>query len=411
MIVTVEQGRAAVQMPAVFGAEYYRDPYPTLSWLRDHDPVHQVRFPVGDVPMWVVTRYHDVCDVLADPRFSVEARWGSAEFMAAGLGIGLGSELDRALSSQDPPGHARLRRLAMKAFTPRRIATWRDTITGIVARSLDRCEQLKTFDVLADYATSIPADVMSEILGYPLERIGEVIDAINMLMTSDPALMPQVPQAARSLCDYGRELVAAKRRDPGDDLTSAFVQASESGDRLDEDELVAMVTIMVVAGFDTTRVATGNAILALFDHPEQYRLLLEREDLDSVAVEEFLRYEGVGSLAAWRFAKEEMEFAGTLLPAGAPVLASFLSANRDPRRFTEPDRLDLTRSDVKHVALGRGLHNCLGAALARLELEIAIPALIRRFPHLRPAVPRAELRHNPLWAARSLVELPVETGS
>lgn len=393
----------------LFSHEYYQNPYPIFAMLRERSPIHEFRFHIGDVRMWMVTRYDDVRDVLADPRFSSEARtWGTPEFKDAGLVPGAGSVLEKSLTVVDAPAHTRLRRLASKAFMPRRIAQWRAATHKVVSATLDECEKRGAIDVMDDYAGVIGSGLMGEILGVRIEQHREMVDALEQAFPSDPALMDQVPIGFAKICRYAEDLVAEKRRAPGDDLASAFIQARDEQDRLTEEELVSMVAIIVLAGSDTIRAFIGNAVLALLDHPDQRRLLLERSDLHAGAVEEFLRYEGPLTTALLRVTTEELELAGTILPPGAPVLAGLLSANRDPLRFPDPDRLDITRTGARHVGFGHGLHNCLGAALARLEGEIAIPALFARFPSLRLRIPREEIRFIENWTMRRIERLPVE---
>lgn len=393
----------------LFSPEYYQNPYATFAWLRDNAPVEEIRFPIGDVRTWIVTRHDDVRELLADSRrFSSESRtWGNAEFRAAGLVPGVGSVLEKALTVVDPPNHTRLRRLAMSAFTPRRIEQWRDTVVRVVDSTLQTCAAQGSIEVMDHYAGVIGSTLISEILGVQVGAHKDMVDALAQAFPSDPALMAQVPLGFARICDYAAELVARKRARPADDLTSALIQARDAGDRLSEEELVSMVAIIVLAGSDTVRAFLGNAVLALIDHPHQRRLLAERPELAGPAVEEFLRYEGPLTAALFRVATTDVEFGGLRMPAGAPVIAALLSANRDPRRFDDPDRLDITRTGVRHLGFGHGLHNCLGAALARLVGEIAIPALFARFPALGLSVPRESLRYIENWTMRRLVELPV----
>ncbi|MBD2892423.1 cytochrome P450 [Spirillospora sp. NPDC000708] len=399
-----ESGHSA----ALLSPDYYQNPYPTFAWLRENSPVHEFQFPAGDVRMWIVTRYADVRTVLGDSRFSSQGgTWGSEEFKAAGLVAGAGSVLEKAVTVVDPPDHTRLRRLAMRAFTPRRIEEWRGIVAQTVTATLDRCQELGRFDVMEDFGGVVSAGVMGEILGFRIERHEELVETLAKVFPSDPALMEHVPEGMAQICAYAEQLVIEKRAAPADDLVSDLVQAGEAGDRLSRDELVAMVAAMILAGSDTIRAFVGNAVLALLDHPDQAALLRSRPDLAPGAVEELLRYEGALSTALFRLATEDLELNGTKLPAGAPVIAAILAANRDPRRFDDPDRLDITRTGVRHLGLGHGLHNCLGAALARLEGEIAVPALFRRFPGLEPALPRDEIRYIDNWAMRRIERLPV----
>jgi cytochrome P450 len=396
----------------LFSPEYYLNPYPTFAWLRDNSPVHEFRFPAGNVRMWMVTRYDDVRAVLADPRFSSESgTWGNREFIEAGLVPGAGSVLEKAVTVVDPPAHTRQRKLVMGAFTTRRVERWREAVVRFGELAVTKCARLGTFDVMDDYAGVVSAGVMGEILGFSIDRSPDLVDALTQAFPSDPALMEQVPAGFGKICQYAGELVAEKQRNLGDDLTSALVQARDGGDQLTEDELVAMVAAMILAGSDTVRAFIGNAVLALLDHPDQRALLASRPELGGAAVEELLRYEGSLSTALFRVTTEEVELGGTVLPAGSPVIAALLAGNRDPRQFTDPDRLDITRSGVRHLGLGHGLHNCLGAALARMEGEIAITGLLRAFPGLSLAMPRDEIRYIENWAMRRIVRLPVNQGS
>ncbi|TSB26774.1 cytochrome P450 [Streptomyces benahoarensis] len=398
----------AVPPIALFSPEYYQNPHPTLTWLQENSPVHEFTFPVGDVRTWMVTRFDDVKTVLADPRCSTESiTWGNDEFRAAGLVIAEGTILERGITVVDPPAHTRLRRLAMSAFTTRRVEQWRQTVHDVVDRTLEDCARRKNFDVMDDYAGEVSAGVLGVILGFRIERHRELVTALNEAFPSDPALIDRAPAAFGRICEYAAELVAEKRHDPSDDLTSALIQTSDEGERLSADELTGLVAAMIMGGSDTVRGFIGNAALALLDHPDQSKLLLENPELADGAVEELLRYEGALSTALFRITTEEIDLAGTRLPAGAPIIAALLAANRDPRRFDDPERLDITRSGPRHVGFGHGLHNCIGAALARLEGTIAIPALFQRFPQLSLAMPRDELRYIDNWAIRRLTALPV----
>lgn len=395
----------------LFSPEYFQNPYPALAWLRENSPIHRFQFPIGNVPMWMVTRYDDVREILGDNRFSSDGgSWGGAEFKAAGLVIAAGSLLEKGLTIIDPPDHTKIRRLAMSAFTPRRIAQWRDTIGGIVSSTLDQYEESGRMDVI-EYAGAIPATVMGEILGFPLDRFQEIDLAVAQAFPTDPALLADSPKGFIRICDLAKELIVQKRRQPGDDLASAFVEARDADEHLDEEELGALIAVMILGGVDTTKALLGNAVLALIDHPDQRTLLTSQPELAAAAVEEFLRYEGAAATAMMRFAKEEVQIGGTTLPAGATVLAMLSSANRDPEQYANPDRLDFTRSGPRHVALGHGLHNCLGAALARLEAEIAVPELFRRFPDLELAIPRADIQYSAAWIMRRIMHFPVNLTS
>ena len=396
--------------PRLFDSDYYQDPYKVYDWLRIHSPVHAFQFPVGDIPMWFVSRYDDVRELLGDQRFSNDGTaWGSERFKESGMVLGGGTLIGRILTVLDPPDHTRVRKLAMRAFTPSRAEQWRRPAERIVGRALDDLESQDDPDVM-DFASAIPAGVTGEILGFPLTRFREMLDAIERAFHADPddpENEAEMERGFEEIASYGRELIVEKRRRPGDDLTSAFVQARDGDDRLTEDELVSLVAVMIMAGIDTTRNVIGSAVLALLDHPDQRRLMLENPELTGGAVDEFLRYDGALTIGLFRFAKEDLEFGGKKIEAGTPVVAGLQSGNRDPEHFPDPHRLDITRSGPRHLAFGHGLHNCMGAALARMVTSIAIPALFRRFPQMELAISRSEIRYEESWLLRSLPELPV----
>ncbi|GLY46851.1 cytochrome P450 [Lentzea sp. NBRC 102530] len=394
---------------ALFGPEYTQNPYPVYAWLREHSPIHEFRFPIGDVRMWMVTRYDDVRALLGDTRFSTEGRkWGSEAFNALGLTAGTGSLLEDGISVVDAPAHTRLRRVAMGAFTPRRIATWRDTISRIVNETLDACARKGEIDVLDDYAGVISSTVLAEILGIRIERHAELVENLSRCFPADPALQAEVPQAFSAICDYAADIVAEKRLSPGDDLTTALLDGTEGGERLTDDEVVAMVASIALGGGDTIRAFLGSAILALIDHPGQRDLLVADPSLAPAAVEEFVRYDAPFTTVMFRLAKEDVTHGGVTIPAGDAVIMCQAAANRDPARFTDPDRLDLLRENNRHLGWGHGIHNCMGAALARLEGEIAVPAFFRRFPDLRLVGDRADVRFIESFALRRIDSLHVE---
>ncbi|MDO0939329.1 cytochrome P450 [Streptomyces sp. DG2A-72] len=399
--------------PPLFTGEYFQNPYPAFTWLRENSPVHPLTFPVGNLPMWLVTRYEDVRAILGDHnRFSSDApRWATEDFKKAGMAFGTGTVIEQILSVLDPPDHTRVRKLAMGAFTPRRTATWKEPTEQIVQSALDRMQRMEQPDVM-EFASIVPAEVIGRVLGIPLDRFKEILHAIERALHVDPEHTDESTKAYQEIVDYGREVITEKRRNPGDDLTTTFIDARDGDDRLDEDELVALVALMIMVGLDTTRNLIGSGVLALLDHPDQRDLLRAEPQLADTAVEEFLRYDGALTVALIRFTKEDVEVAGTRIPAGSTVIAALQSANRDPAYFAHPDRLDITRNgDARHLGLGHGLHNCLGAALARLETRIAVPAVFERFPDLSLAVPRSDLRYGESWLLRSLESLPVHLNS
>jgi cytochrome P450 PksS len=294
----------------------------------------------------------------------------------------------------DPPDHTRLRVLVQTAFTPRLVEAMRPRVEALAEGLLDGLRDRTGFDLIRDYALPIPATVIAEMLGVPAGDRHKFHRWSKAMVSADPfgwrrfLVVPHVWAFLR----YIRRLIRAKRAVPGDDLLTALVRAEEAGNRMSEDELVAMTFLLLVAGHETTVNLIGNGVLALLEHPDQLARL--RADLSLVrpAVEELLRYGSPLETATERFAREDVTIAGVTIPRGALVYAALASANRDGRQFPDPDRLDITREPNRHLSFGLGPHFCLGAPLARLEGQVAIAALLRRAAEFRAAVPPGALR-------------------
>ncbi|GAB1821472.1 cytochrome P450 family protein [Herbidospora sp. RD11066] len=394
-------------MVELFGTEYFRDPYAALDRLRVNSPVHRYVFPLGNVPMWVVTRYDDAMTILSDTRFSTAEWRGSAAFQASGLSISAGTVLAQTIPGLDPPRHTKVRRCAMGAFTPRGVDRWREDVRRVIDRTVDGWVPGQEHDLVAEFAALIPSEVISTRLGFTLERREQLGRDIDLLISTDPADFPRIPEARERIIAYGRELVALKRADPGDDLTSAFIRAADE-ERITQDELDALVIIMIIAGVGTTKMFLTNAMLALLDHPDQLKMVVDDPAaLGGAGIEELLRYESPVASVPWRFPAEDITVRGQRIGAGEPVMVMVAAANRDPEVFPDPHRLDLTRSGARHLGLGHGIHNCLGAAAARLISEMALATLVERFPGVRLAIPRDEVRRHEIWALNDYRALPV----
>lgn len=408
----------ASTVPALFSTEYYQDPFPTLAHLRANDPVHEFRFPVGNVRTWLITRYDDARELLADPRMSPEGRtWGSTEFVEAGLVAGLGSVLERAVTVVDPPDHSRLRKLGMRPFTPARAREWADRIRSATREQIAVCADLGEFDVMEDLAGPVSSRVMGEILGLRLDRHDDLVAALEQAFPTRSDQADDSGAGFAAICGYAEELVEEKRLEPADDLVTSLLAASEDGDWLSEDEVVAMVAAMILAGSDTVRAFLGNAVHALLRNPDQRHLLLEEvsddrtaEDLLGRAVEELLRYEGALTSALFRLATEDLVVRGRTIRRGDPVVVSLAAANRDPEVYDQPDDLDLGRSGPGHLGLGHGIHNCMGSGLARLEGSIVLQEVLQAFPGLALRDPNTPLQYVESWTMRRLTSLPVVTG-
>jgi cytochrome P450 len=366
-----------------FDPAWRRDPYPYYRRLRESAPVYRSRV----LRAAVLTRYDDVLALLRDPRFSV--RRGEAPLMKrmnpfGGLSPEFQLMIERNLLMLDPPDHTRLRRLVSKAFTPRVVERLRPRVEGLVQELLDRVDAAGEMELMRDFAEPLPVIVIAELLGLPREDRADFkrwADELAVLI--DPVALlgglEGVQVAFDEMAAYLRGIFAARRAAPRDDLISALVAAEEPGDALNEAELISTVFLILGAGHETTTNLLGNSVLALLRHPGERKRLQDDGSLIESAVEEFLRYDSPVQ-ATDRMARQELWIDGVRVRAGEFAIALLGAANRDPARFPEPDRLDLARADNAHVAFGQGNHFCLGANLARLEAQIAIGALLRRFP-------------------------------
>jgi cytochrome P450 len=372
--------------------EFLADPYPTYHRLRAEDPVH--RSPLG---FWVLTRYEDVVTVLRDPRFAKEAMMA---VVAVRFGIAPGT-IGLSMLDRDPPAHTRLRSLVSKAFTPRVVERLRPHIQQIVDGLLARVEGQGSMDLIEEFAYPIPVIVICELLGVPVEDheqfktwsldIARGLDAIMLPVDSEVARRSGT--ARQALLGYFRGLIAERRVLPRDDLLSGLIAAEEAGDRLSEDELLATCILLLVAGHETTVNLIGNGTLALLRHPGELRRLRENPALIASAVEELLRYDGPVQRTA-RMPSDDVQVGGRTIARGEMVMPFIGAADRDPAQFPDPDRLDITRSDNRHVAFGMGIHFCLGAPLARVEGQIAINTLVQRLPGLALATEKPEYRQS-----------------
>jgi cytochrome P450 len=381
-------------------------PYDAYRRLRGTAPVHRIAGPDG-TPAWIVTRYDDVRAALADPRLSLDKRYATA---GTYKGFSLPPALDANLLNMDPPDHTRIRRLVGRAFTPRRIERLRGPIRRTADRLLDALGSHGTTDLIASYAAPLPITVICDLLGIPDEHRLDFRAWTDTLVAPDPAAGPAAAkEAVVAMLGFFTRLLADKRREPADDLLSDLIAVRDEGDRLSEDELMSLAFLILFAGYENTVQLIGNAVLALFQHPEQLEALREDPARLPAAVEEFLRYEGPALLAIRRFPVEDVTIGGVTVPAGETVWVSPSAANRDPDRFPDPDRLDLARDASGHLALGHGIHYCLGAPLARAETEIALAALLERFPDLALVEPTPRWRNS--LRARGLLALQVSYSS
>jgi cytochrome P450 len=321
--------------------------------------------------------------------------------------------LERNMLDLDDPDHVRLRALVSKAFTPRLIERLRGRIEALCEELLDAMERERKHeggtDLVAGYALPLPATVIAELLGVLAKDHARFHRWSNRLVSvSSGRDMLRALPAALSFVRYLRKLVERRRAGPEDDLITALIRAEEAGDKLSEDELLAMAFLLLVAGHETTVNLIASGTLALLEHPEQAERLRRDPSLVKPAVEELLRYTSPVEMATERYAREDAEIRGMTIPRGGLVLAVLGSANRDERHFEDPDALDLARDPNRHLAFGRGsVHHCLGAPLARMEGQIALNALLRRFPSARLAMAPDSLRWRRGLFLRGLERLPL----
>jgi cytochrome P450 len=407
-------GMATVTPPATerLGESYFQDPQGLFARLRAQAPVTPVIMPEGG-RAWLITRYADVRAALADPRLA--KNWMKHMAPDDWTPDPVQGYLNRHMLNMDPPDHTRLRRLVVKAFTPRRVASLRPRIEEITASLLDAMAVSAAagtdagdgvVDLLAAFAFPLPVTVISELLGIPPEDQNAFREWSGTILSS--AAGPEEFRAAGlAMYEYFAELVAAKRRAPGDDLVSALIEAQDAGDALDGGELLAMMFLLLVAGHETTVNLIGSGTLALLLAPAQLARLRSEPELLPSAVEELLRYANPLNHATERFTLEDVVIGGVTIPALEWVVCATSSGNHDSARFPSAASLDVGRDATGHLAFGHGIHYCLGAPLARLEGEIAFGSLLARFPEISLAVPPSSLRWRPSSLIHGLESLPV----
>lgn len=406
---------------AISAPELTADPYGGFGRIREEGPVVRGRLADGG-RVWIVGRHEQVSAVLTDPRFANNSRSlpGSTTDQYAeslirfGLPRDLVPHLSDTVTHLDPPDHTRLRKLVTRAFSARRVSCLVPRVRALTEELVDalpdRAED-GTVDLVEHLAYPLPITVICELIGVPagdrpLWR-GWSHDYSNVFR-----LGPMLRESSA----YIRDLIAQRRREPADDLITGLIQAHDEQDgRLTETELVTMVITLMIAGHETTAFLVGNSILALLTHPGQLALVRSRPELLPGAVQELLRWGSPVIFAKQRYATADVEVAGTLIRQGDVVLPVLGAANRDPRRFPDPDRLDITRDPgtrgVPHLAYSHGPHYCLGATLANQETELALGALLRRYPGLALAVPAGELTYRQVPGTWQLDRLPVRLGT
>lgn len=397
-----------IEQPSLDSPRFKANPYPVYARLRSEAPVYRTKVAFWLPALWVITRYEDVVSVLKDPRFSKDYTqaypWVPRSIRA----------MFRNLLTLDPPDHTRLRSLVQEAFTPRMIEELRQRIQSVCNDLVDRAGSSGAMELIETYALPLPLTVIADLLGVPVEdhpRFGPWAKKVAAASGSAAlgGFLLALPALA-NLSRYLRGLVTQRRAAPQDDLITALVRAEESGDKLTEDEIVSMISLLLLAGYETTVHLIATGALTLMQHPEQRARMQENPALVASAVDEILRYASPVEFSTPRVTREDVTIGSVTIPRGEVVAVSLGSANHDPSHFPDPETFDVAREPNKHVAFGTGSHFCLGASLARLEGEIALTTLFRRFPGISLAVPPESLRWRRSLALRGLVELPVRTG-
>jgi cytochrome P450 len=398
----------------LYSEDFFANAYATFAQMRENDPVFSQPGLDGETPIWWVTRYEEAEAVLLDDeRFVRDPRLALPPDRLATFEAEFPEALEWVeghMLNRDGGDHRRLRRLVSKAFTPRMIEHLRPRIQEIADDLLDPVVANGEMELVSTFAFPLPITVIAELLGVPSADRDQFREWSNAFVS--PALtadeQARMLESMAQFVSYLLELFESRRGKPGDDLVSALVSVEDGGDTLSEKELTSMVSLLIVAGHETTVSLIGNAMVALLAHPEQ-RALLERDpSLLPRAVEELIRYDGPVERTLNRWAAEDVELGGQTIRRGESVIVILGAADRDAERFETPDELDFhAERDARHLGFGRGSHFCLGAPLARLEAEIALGTLLRRLPGVRLAVSLDELRWRPVPLFRSLVALPL----
>jgi len=394
----------------IVSAEFKANPFPFLNRLRASDPVYPTTLPDKTV-VWLLTRYDDVTALLRDERFTKNRRNALTKEQLRKLPWTppMFRPLERNMLDLDPPDHTRLRSLVHKAFTPSLVEQMRSRTQAIADELLDRVVSAGEMDLIRDFALPLPMTIITEILGVPAKDHGKFhrwSQAVVSLTSPTPTLrvIPSVWKFIR----YLRKFFKLRGRDPQDDLVSALIKTEEAGDRLNEDELLAMIFLLLIAGHETTVNLIGNGTLALLENPNQMRKLQREPSLVKPAVEELLRYTSPVFTTSERYALENAMVHGVTIPRGEMTLGVIGSANRDETVFENPNELRITREPNRHLSFGQGIHFCLGAPLARMEAQLAFTTLSRRLPDLRLKNSPHTLRWRPSIFLRGLTALPVK---
>lgn len=381
-MIDAQVGGGGIEMLSLYDLlrpEILANPYPLYHQLRSENPVYWDDLAC----VWMLTRYVDIVSALSDSRFSavrmpvVESRLTKEHDAYDSLV----NAMSKHLVFMDPPDHTRLRGIVSKAFVPRKVETMRSRVQQVVEGLLDEAQQVGRMDIIHDFARPLPAIVIAEMLGVPAEdraqfrQWGLDISAFIQNVGLPPDRLASVVRSTSALMDYLRNIIAQHRENPGKDLLDVFIAAEKQGKVLSEEELIGNCAGLLIAGFETTATLIGNSLLTLLKNPDQQQQLKNNPLLIPAAVTELLRYHSPAQLVA-RVAKQDLEVGGKQVRKGQRAILIIGAANRDPSQFSEPDKLDFSRQENRHIAFGGGLHHCLGASLARIMAEVTINSVL-----------------------------------
>lgn len=386
----------------LFTEAFTKNPYPTYAKLREEESISHVLLPDGQYA-WMITRYDDALAALKDRRFIKDFTKLSDD----------GNVEDASVFSEnmlfaDMPDHKRLRGLVSKAFTPQMIAGMRERIQEITDKLLDETTGKDSINLIDEFAFPLPIIVICEMLGIPAEDRDKFrLWSNSMIEGSNGEYAQDIQQHMSDFVQYLGKRFATVRENPGEDLISKLIISEQQGDQLTEKELYGVVSLLIIAGHETTVNFIGNSMMALLEHPEQLALLQNQPELIKTALEETLRYNDPVEFSTSRWAGEDLEFKGKSIRKGDLVIVILNSANHDPNQFDDPEIFDITRQKSKHLAFGKGIHACLGAPLARLEGEIAITSFFKRYPNAKLNIDKNDLEWRAGMIVRGVKELPV----
>jgi cytochrome P450 len=377
------------------------EPEPFYALIADC-PVTQAELSDGSTA-WLVSGFEQVRQVFSDPRFSRALATAPGRSLNA-----LEASTAGTIIGMDPPEHTRLRKLVASAFTARRVEAMRPRVAAIAGELIDAfTARPQPVELMSSFCQLLPVQVICEMLGVPTADMEKFRVWSATLVGNWEQDTDELMTAGAAMYEYLAERIRIKRTQPGDDLLDALIAARDSSDRLSEEELTILGTTILVAGHETTAIQISHSLVTLLDHPSELARLRADPGLIAGAVEELVRYVRIGILPLARLTREDVELGGVTIPAGEVVLPLNLAADRDPSVFREPDRFDVGRAPASHLGFGAGPHHCLGAPLARVELQESLRALITRLPGLALAVPSGELRFKPGMAMYHLRELPI----